>query len=736
MDARILRRAVRISAPVTDLNPTRQLTCRRSRQTSDVVRSNSEISRTRRHTCQIQWIGANSKLALQLSLLLFAFLDDSRLPAQEVEAKAPAAQVQTQADDLPSLPETRVLAKPTPGPFPREPLPDDASVTATRTETLTSQVGSSISVITEEQIRKSGQTTLLGVLRSAGVPGVDFAQTGGPGSQASAFIRGANAEHTKVLLDGIPLNDPSSPKRAFDFSSFSLDNVDRIEILRGAQSTLYGSDAIGGVVNVVTKRGQGPAQFRFSSLGGTFGTWQESAGISGGNDRYYYSVNGSFLNTDGFSAASKRFGNTENDRFRNGNLGLRTGYLFNENFDIDVVYRYQKTRADIDDAFDGTTFFSPLDSRNFNNLESNAVRTQLRSLLFDGALEQKVGFNFVNYNRDATFYFDAGSPSVPFFFDGETHKLDYQANWKTIETETFRNTATMGLEYLDERTRTDFGPTKVASQDARSLYLQDQIALWDRWFTTAGYRHDDFNIAGPADTFRVTSRFLVTESNTAFHGSYGTGFRAPALSEYFGFSGNPALKPEKSRGWDVGVEQALDADRRFIVDATYFRNDFTNLIIAGPPPTFMNMNISNALATGVEVTGRWQAFDNTYLSAAYTHTDATNQDTGARLLRRPANKTAIGIDQYFLDRRANLNVNLRWVGHRDDFDPFTFGTTQLDRYTVANLQGYFDVSKSVRLFGRVDNVFDEKYEEVFAFATPRFSVFAGVTILLGGDDGL
>lgn len=137
-----------------------------------------------------------------------------------------------------------------------------------------------------------------------------------------------------------------------------------------------------------------------------------------------------------------------------------------------------------------------------------------------------MGFNFVNYNRDATFFFDAGSPSVPFFFDGETRKLDYQANWKTFESETLRNTATLGLEYLDERTTTDFGPTRFAQQDARSVFVQDQIALWDRWFTTAGYRHDDYSLAGAADTFRVTSRYQVLETNTAFHSSYGTGFRA------------------------------------------------------------------------------------------------------------------------------------------------------------------------------------------------------------------
>ena len=164
-----------------------------------------------------------------------------------------------ESDDSLPIPETRVIAKPTPGPFPREPLSDDASITANRTETLRSQVGSSLSVITEEQIRSSGQTTLLGVLRNAGVPGLDFAQSGSPGSVTSGFIRGANSAHTKVMMDGVPLNDPSSPTRNFDFGTFSLDNVERIEIIRGPQSTLYGSDAIGGAINIITKRGKGPA---------------------------------------------------------------------------------------------------------------------------------------------------------------------------------------------------------------------------------------------------------------------------------------------------------------------------------------------------------------------------------------------------------------------------------------------------------------------------------------------
>jgi len=656
----------------------------------------------------------------------------------------PAPATVPEPDEFPSIPETRVIAKPVPGPFPREPLPAEAAITATRTETLRSQIGSSMSVITEEQIRNSGQTTLLGVLRNAGVPAIDFAQNGGPGTQTSGFIRGANSAHTKVMMDGIPLNDPSSPTRTFDFGTFSLDNVERVEIIRGPQSTLYGSDAIGGVINIVTKRGQGPAQYRVSSMGGTFGTSQESASVSGGTEKYYYSLSGSYFQNDGFSAASKRFGNTEKDGFRNGNLGFRGGYIFNEYVDFDVVYRYQKSRIEIDDGFKeipggpgGSSGFLPADSNHINKLESNTVRPQVRVLLFDGALEQKAGFSFINYNRDAP------GGSTP-FFNGETRKFDYQANAKLFEWDQFKNTATLGAEYLDERSTTESVP--AAMQFARSIYVQDQFALWERWFTTVGGRHDDYSLAGVADTYRVTTKYQLIETGTAFHGTIGTGFRAPALAELFGFGGNTGLKPEHSKGWDVGVEQAFDTDRRLVVDATYFRNDFNNLITFAPATGFpfgRNQNVALALTTGVELTAQWQLFDDTYLTAAYTHTDATDRTTNLRLLRRPPNKYSIGLDQYFLNRRANVNLNVRWVDHRDDFGPFsdpvTFAPirTQLAPYTVANLQAYYDWKPSVRFFGRVDNVFDQKYEEIFAFATPRFSAYAGVTMTFGGKhDGL
>lgn len=660
-------------------------------------------------------------------------------PPLTAENGASSPSPQQDGDEDPSIPETRVIAKPSPGPFPREPLPDEASITANRTETLRSQVGSSLSVITEEQIQSSGQTTLLGVLRNAGIPGLDFAQSGSPGSVTSGFIRGANSSHTKVMMDGVPLNDPSSPTRNFDFGTFSLDNVERIEIIRGPQSTLYGSDAIGGAINIITKRGRGPAQFRSTSMGGTFGTWQQGLGISGGTDEYYYSLTGSFLQSDGFSSADKRYGNTERDGYRNGNLGFRGGYIFSDYVDVDFVYRYQNARIDIDDNFNpvpggpgGFDGFQVADSDRINRLESNTFRPQLRVLLFDGDLEQKAGFSYINYNRDAPGGFTP-------FFNGETRKFDYQANAKLLDLDRFKNTATLGAEYLDERSSTESIPD--ASQFARSIYVQDQLALWDRWFTTVGARHDDYSVAGTADTYRVTTKYQVLETNTAFHGTIGTGFRAPSLAEYFGFGGNTGLRPEQSKGWDVGIEQAFDDERRFVVDATYFRNDFSNLINFAPAPGFpfgRNQNVDSALTSGVELTANLLVLDDTLLTATYTHTNAIDRTTNLPLLRRPPNKYALGVSQFFAQRKGNVAFNLRWADQRPDFgpysDPITFAPirTQLSSYTVANVQAYYDWRPSVRLFTRVDNTFDQKYEEAYGFATPRFSAYAGVTMTFGG----
>lgn len=622
----------------------------------------------------------------------------------------------------PVLDTTEVLA-----PFPRNPLSGRAVISSTRTEIPRGQDGSSVTVITGEQLRSSGQGLLHEALR--GVPGLNVVRAGSPGQQTSVFIRGAESRHTKVLLDGIPLNDPSSPSRAFDFSNLTVDNIERIEVLRGPQSTLYGSDAIGGVINIITRRGEGPTKYRFSTLGGRYGTFRQSANVSGGTDRVYYSLGGSYVDSDGFTTAAPRLGNSEKDGFRNGNLSGRFGWLASDTTDVDVVVRYTDAEAQID----GYQFpVGPVDDllRKLKN-ETFAFRTQLRTESFDGLIEQKFGFSYAHFNRRDT---NAGFFGTP-VFDGSTSKFDWQANVVLYETEVIRSVLTSGLDYLDEGASSSASARQ--SLHATGFYVQQHLVLDDRWSTVAGARWDRYSLAGPAKTYRVTSRYTADESGTAFHGSIGTGFRAPAINELFDPNlGNLDLKPERSFGWELGVEQSL-ADGDLVIDATYFRNDIDNLIVYqfdGTGPFGGHLyNVDEALTAGVEVTANLRVSEATSATFGYTSLDARNRTTGSRLMRRPSNTYRIGLDHRFADEGVSVGLNYQWVDRRDDFDGGGF-VTSVDEYSLLNATVRWDYTDRLQLFARLDNITDETYEEVWGFATPRFGIYAGVTILLGGDD--
>ena len=612
-------------------------------------------------------------------------------------------------------------------PFPRNPLSGRAVLSATRTEILREQNGSSVTVITGEQLRQSGQSLLHDALR--GTPGLNVVRAGSPGQQTSIFIRGTESRHTKVLLDGIPLNDPSSPSRGFDFSNLTVDNIERVEVLRGPQSTLYGSDAIGGVINIVTRRGQGPPKYRFSTMGGRFGTFRQSASVSGSSDRVHYSMGGSFFDSDGFSTAAPRLGNTENDGFRNGNLSGRFGWLASDTTDIDVVLRYTDAEAQID----GYQFpVGPVDDllRKLKN-ETFAMRTQLRTEMLDGLIEQKVGFSYTRFHRRDTNPGFFGTPA----FDGSTAKFDWQANVLLHETTRVRNVFTTGLDYLDEGASSTMASRR--SLHATGFYLQEHVVVDERWSTVAGARWDRYSVAGGAKTFRVTSRYALEESDTAFHGSIGTGFRAPAINELFDPSlGNLGLRPERSFGWELGVEQPL-ADGDLVVDVTYFRNDIDDLIVFRFDGTGAwgghLYNVDEALTAGVETTAKLRLSEATSASFGYTSLDARNRTTDSRLVRRPSNTFRVGLDHRFDDEGVRVALNYQWVDRRSDFDGGGF-VTSLDEYSLLNATVRWEYSDRLQMFARLDNITDETYEEVWGFASPRFGIYAGVTILLGGDD--
>lgn len=607
-------------------------------------------------------------------------------------------------EDLPEIPETFVPGRP--NIFPANPLPDDVAVTPTRTETTIGSTGTALTVITEEEIRRSGQSSVAEVLR--GKVGLDIVRSGGPGGQTSLFIRGANSQQTKVLLDGIPLNDPSSASRAFDFSTLDVAGIERIEVLRGPQSLLYGSDAIGGVVNIITKRGDGPAQVRVSGHGGTFGTGRIGAGVSGGDDLKYYSLAGSFLHTDGISAASELNGNTETDRFRNGTISGRFGVTPSELVNIDYVFRYTDSDAGVD-GFDLNTFQFQDELNAFLLQENFYNRIQLQSLFLDGGIEQIVGFSVTDYRRRDTSV-NAFTPR----FQGQARTLDYQLNFLLTED----NTLTAGAQYYAEEFTSTNDP--FTTQNYAGVFLQDQWQLFENWYVSAGVRFDDHSRAGRAETYRATTLYTIVPTDTDVHASIGTGFRAPAMAEFAFSSGD--LRPEISKGWDLGATQRLFEDR-VSVDATYFRNDFNDLIDFNFN-TFLLENIGRARASGVELTANWLVSDDTNLYANYTLTDTLNLETGMELFRRPRDKVTLGFDQFFWCRRARLGGQMLYVGPRLDS-----GNNNLAEYTLVNLNGAYQLTPRAELFARLDNAFNERYVEVANFGTPGIAGYAGLNFV-------
>jgi len=615
----------------------------------------------------------------------------------------------------------------------KEEKTEEVVVTATRIETASSEVGSSITVITNQQIEQRQNTTVPEILRT--VPALDVVRSGGPGGQTSVFIRGAKSEHTLVLIDGIEMNDPITPGRSYDFANLTTDNIERIEIIRGPQSTLYGSDAIGGVINIITKRGKGKPSGFVSAEGGSFNTFTEKAGVSGGNKWANYSLGISRWDTDGISAANEKDGNHEKDGYENTSIFTRLGVTPAENLDADFILRYINAKADIDNS-GGVGGDDP---NNKADLEQLFFRTQVRLFLFNDLWEQKLGFSLTDLDRDYRNDTDADHPSDldRSSYDGKILKFDWQHNLYLHET----NTLTLGIENEEEKGKSKYysesawGPytSSFKEKTARTTgyYLQDQVKLRDSWFTTLGVRLDDHSRFGSETTYRIASAYLVRQTGTKFKGTYGTGFKAPSLYQLYSQYGNQNLDPEESTGWDIGVEQSL-FDKKLILGVTYFSNEFDELIefVGYESGTSKYINVAEAEAKGVEVFASVRPIGDLIFRASYTYTDTEDKETGKDLLRRAQNKFGLDVNYQFMDK-GNVNLSLVYVGKRDDNDYSTWPATrvELDDYVLANLAASYDITRNIQVFGRVENFLDEDYEEVKGFGTPELSAFAGCKLL-------
>jgi vitamin B12 transporter len=599
-------------------------------------------------------------------------------------------------------------------------------VSATLIETPISEIGSSVTVITDKEIERDQKRTLPDVLRT--VPGLNIVQTGGPGGKTSVFMRGSNSNHTKVLIDGIDANDPSQDG-VFDFGQVLASDIAQVEVLRGPQSSLYGSDAIGGVVNIVTKTGEGPPQFTGRLEGGSYETFNQSASVRGSVSRFRYSFNVAHFFTDDtpvtpldlLPPGRKRI----NDSYENITLSTKLGADLTDIFGIDFVGRYT----------DSTLFFTGEDFSFFPSVpaaaqsEQNArqlfTRGDARLALFGGAFKNRFGVGYTNY-RTTIQAPDTGFGIPPENINhGDRLKFDWQGNIELGKG----HVLILGVE--DQTDRLIDSPISVENGNTAG-FAELQSEVVPNLFVAASGRYDDNDRFGGKATWRIAPAYLIPKTGTKLKASYGTGFKAPSLTQLFvsfpafNFFANPNLEPEESEGYDIGFEQALAGERvRF--GATYFHNDISNLINANATFTSLE-NVGQATTQGVETFVSVAVTERFNVRGDYTFTDAIDDTTGLELLRRPKHKASLNLIWLPTDR-LTISATALYVGSQVDGNrSFSIQRLNTDPYFVVNLAADYDLGRGVTLFSRVDNLFDERYENPTGFQRPGFGVFAGIRV--------
>jgi vitamin B12 transporter len=598
-------------------------------------------------------------------------------------------------------------------------------VTATRTPTPEAHVASSITVVSAADIAARQAPTLPDALQN--VPGLNVVQTGGPGEQTSIFMRGTDSNHVKVLVDGIDVGDPSSPNGAFDFGQFLTPDIARIEVLRGPQSGLYGSDAIGGVINIITKSGSGPAEFTADVEGGSFDTFNQSGGVSGSTGPFHYTANiehfysgATPVTPPDILAGAARI----DDRYDNVTGSTKLGYDVADNFDLGLVARYTNTQL----LFTGDNYNVapytgvPDDTHDQTDTLQYYTRGFGHLVSFDGFLEQTLGLAYssissTDYSPDPT---PTGTTS---YYSGDRVKADWQGNLKFSNDELL----VLGAEYDREEIRQSVS----ANTTIGSGYAELQSSLAENFFDTLSIRYDDNAQFGSAVTWRVAPAYLIAATGTKLKGSVGTGFKAPTLSQMFenfpsyGFFGNPKLRPETSIGYDFGFDQSLFQDK-VQFGATYFRNDIKNLIDDNASFTSY-ANIGRAETDGVESYVSYQPVETLILRADYTFTEANDEIAHQELLRRPKNKASLDA-KWQATKDLSFDATLLYVGPWYDVtrdNPNVFEESA-PGYATVNLAASYDLTEQLTLYGRVENLFDEHYQDPIGFLHPTRGFYAGI----------
>jgi vitamin B12 transporter len=559
-------------------------------------------------------------------------------------------------------------------------------------------------------------------------PGLNLVQTGGPGGLTSVFIRGANANHTEVLIDGLEVNDPSQ-NGAFDFGQALASGLARIEVLRGPQSSLYGAEALGGVINILTPDGEGPPRLTASLEGGSFDTFNQSAALSGAQGALHYALSLSHFRSGdtpvtppGLLAPGEA---AIGDRYDNVTGSAKLGYDVTRDLSLGLVLRYvDATYRSTGENFDA--FPAIPDAAQTDQWERQFfARAQAKLDLFDGRFSNVLGAAYANFHT-VILAPDDGFGQAPVLDNADRLKFDWLGTIALTPT----NTLLLGVD--DTADRLIDSPVS-ASENRVGGFAELQSRPIRGLSVAASARYDADDRFGDKATWRIAPAYTVEATGTVLKASVGTGFKAPTLTELFVsfppfFSANANLNPETSTGYDVGFEQPLAGGRaRF--GATWFHNDIRDLIDTNAAGDSW-ANIGRATTYGVESFAAWSPTAAVNLRADYTWTIARDDVHREELLRRPRNKATLSA-QWSATRRLRLTASMLYVGAWVDGNrDFSIPRLTASPYATVNVAGDYDLGHGLTLFARVDNLLDRRYEEPVGFDKPGIGAYGGLRVAL------
>lgn len=622
---------------------------------------------------------------------------------------------------------------------------EELVVTADRAPTLQSRTVASTTVISGEELRQRGVYFLEDALRE--VPGASVVSSGSFGGVSSLFLRGGESDYVKVLVDGVPVNQAGG---SFNFGTLSTDDIERIEVVRGPASVLYGSDAMSGVVQIITRRGSGRLHTEARTQAGTFGTWRGELGASGGSEQVSYAASLSRFRTDGIYAFNSGYRST----VASGALTVRP----DARTDLTLTARTGDNTFHFPTDYTGVA----VDSNQRTLQDATTLGLEVAHRFTDRA-EVRVLLASHSQNDGAANPSDNPGDTLGFYSSSETRTLRRSVDARGIiqatsgikvtaggqaEFEDLRELSTSGSQYAGSI----LGSSFAAARRNVGFYGQTIINLGARSLLNLGVRLDDNQQFGTHFTYRAGAVYAIAGGLRA-RGSIGSAFKEPSIRENFAHGafevGDPALKPEQSRSWELGLEQAL-AGGTVTLAANYFDQRFRNLIqydgnVAPGLPNYRN--VTRATSRGVEVTVDVRPVRGTTITGSYTHLKTRVDDAGLAtgagdvfvngqtLIRRPAHSARLDARTRLADR-LGLGLGMNYVGRRDDVDfrPFPSVRTTLASYVTVDADASVDLlHESAGRLGltgtlRVENLFDRKYEAIVAFRGRGRAILAGLTV--------